>query len=143
MMNFPLNWSRKALPISLAFIIINIGDASVIYIKDPSVQSVAGDRDLVGVGQNLLHHESEIVLVLPAGDVCSDAAAAMRRHRPPRLYIVRLRRQPPTQAVTATRSAAPIPVRRRQSGGARKHGEDNHRYYLSRSPDHFSDYDHM
>jgi len=45
-------------PKSLGFVVRNIGDASVINIKNPSVHAVRGKRNLRGIEEDVFHGEA-------------------------------------------------------------------------------------
>jgi len=89
----------ELLPIVLALIVHEIGYASVIHIKNPSILAITRELNLAQIREDLLDNHTDITVVLPPKHVVLNVANALRRDSVEVPNIVGLDTNPPAQAV--------------------------------------------
>ena len=83
-----MNIMTFSLPESPSFVIINVGDASVINIQNPGIHAVGSKRNLMGIGQDMLDDEVKVKLVLSTRHVVLKVVVAVVWNNPPWTRIV-------------------------------------------------------
>lgn len=92
-----MNIMTFSLPESPSFVIINVGDASVINIQNPSIHGIPKEKSLVDISQDYLHNQVQVPVVLAIDHVSLNISGTLRWNCWPCNHIVCLHCQSPTQ----------------------------------------------